>query len=141
MLEQRVGDGLAAARARGPRPAPGVRDAGQLERTDDVVLPLGYAAHAFAQVEDEVRAAAGVEPAHVVPDWNPPHLVVEPSEDRGDIIDRFHHARDVLGRPVFGAGIVEDDDLHALAAAWAAGIVCPVIRVQAIRTTSWIRSS
>src|SRR2546425_13196168 len=66
--EQRVGDGFAAAGGDGPEAAPGERDAGELERPHDVLLPPALAVHALAQVEDQVRRAADLGPAHVVAD-------------------------------------------------------------------------
>jgi len=39
-LQQRVGDRLAAAGRRRPRPAAGVGDTGELQRPDDVIFPL-----------------------------------------------------------------------------------------------------
>src|SRR5207247_1996533 len=76
-------------------------------------------------------------------------LVAHRGEDRADLVHGFHHAADVLRRPVFGARVEQDDDLHAptTARCWAgtarrvpASTVssCPVSRRQAIRTTSWI---
>ena len=115
-----------------------------------MILPLCDAAHALAQVEDEVGPAADIEPAHVVPDGNALHLMIEGNEDAGDVVDRLHHPGDVLGGPVIRTGVVEDDDPHAdiavgAGAAWDAACSAPtsdpVMRRHAIRATSWMSSS
>ena len=113
-----------------------------------MIFPLRDAAHSLTEIEDEIGAAAIVEPPHVVADGNALNLMVERAEDSGDVVDCLHHRRDVLGSPVVGAGIIEDDDLHAEIAvgAWRGAACCastsrPVIRRHAIRTTSWISSS
>src|SRR5206468_3349398 len=133
-----------AAGRGGPGPAAGVGDTGELQRPDDVIFPLRHAAHALAEIEDEIGAAAGVEPPHVMPDGDAVHLMAERAEDPCDVIDRLHHAGDVVGGPIIGAGVVEDDDPHA--DAWMdascrgttcrAPTSCALIRFQAIRTTS-----
>src|SRR6059036_3286353 len=105
-----------------------------------------------SQVEHEIRPARHLEPAHVVADADLADLVAHRGEDRADLVHGFHYAADVLGCPVFGAWVEQDDDLHAptTARCWA-GVArrvpastvssCPVSRRQAIRTTSWISSS
>src|SRR2546422_2721796 len=39
-----------------------------------------------------------------------PTFVAHRAEDRTDLVHGLRHAADVLRRPVFGAGVVEDDD-------------------------------
>ena len=110
-----------------------------------MVLPLGHAVHALAQVEHEVGAAARAEPTHVVPHGHALRLVSQRVDNPGDIIDRPHHTRDVLGRPVLGSRVVQDDDPHAGMGDWSGrGMTptsAPVIRFHAIWTTSWMSSS
>src|SRR5207245_6756914 len=88
-------------------------------------LPISFAlaVHAFAQIEDEVGAARHLEPAHVVSHRDLADLVAgaHGAEDGADLVHGLHHAADVLRRPVFGAGVVEDDELHAEAAAACRG--------------------
>jgi len=48
-----------------------------------------------------------------MPDRNALHLMAQGGENRRDVVDRLHHPGDVLGGPIIGAGIVEDDDPHA----------------------------
>ena len=135
-LEERIGDRFAAARRSRPRAGAGVGNAGKLQRADDVIFPLRDAAHSLTQVEHEVRAAARVEPPHVVANGNPLNLMVERAEDAGDVVDCLHHSRDVLGSPVVRAGIIEDDDLHADAGVTDSCRGTASIRFQAMRVTS-----
>ena len=146
MGEQRVGHGLAAAGGEGPEAAAGERDAGELERPHDVLLPLAFAVHALAQVEDEVRRAADLEPAHAVPDAEAPDVVAHRVEDHRDFAHGSHDAADVFGRPVFRPRVVQDDDLHADASRANARVAgsrtgWPVRRRHAMCTTSWMSSS
>src|SRR5207237_946950 len=70
-------------------------------------------------------AAGHREPAHVAAHGGLADLVAgaHGAEDRADLVHGFHHTADVLRRPVFGAGVVEDDDLHAVTAVRCAGRV------------------
>src|SRR6058998_1299653 len=152
LLEQRVRDGLAAARGEGPEARARDGNPCEFERSHDMLFPLALPVDAFAQVEHEIRPARHLEPAHVVADADLADLVAHRGEDRADLVHGFHYAADVLGCPVFGAWVEQDDDLHAptTARCWA-GVArrvpastvssCPVSRRQAIRTTSWISSS
>src|SRR2546426_12026029 len=64
---QRVRDRLAAARGEGPEARAGDGNPGELERADDVLLPLAPAVDAFAQIEHDVGPPGEREPPHVVP--------------------------------------------------------------------------
>src|SRR5438876_1096388 len=127
-------------------------DPREFERSHDMLFPLALPVDALAQIEHEVRPTRHLEPAHVVADGHLADLVAHRGEDRADLVHGFHHAADVLRRPVFGARVEQDDDLHAptTARCWAGTArrvpastlsSCPVSRRQAIRTTSWISSS
>src|SRR2546421_2009229 len=145
-------DLLATAGGDRPQARAGDRDAGELERPDHVLLPLALAVHALAQVEDEVGPPRHREPAQIVPHWNLANLVPQRGEDGADLVHGLHHAADILGGPVRGSRVVQDDDPHADAAASCRGAACraptvvaarsrPVNRRHATRTTSWISSS
>src|SRR5438876_1096384 len=152
LLEQRVRNGLAAARGEGPETRARDGDPREFERSHDMLFPLALPVDALAQIEHEVRPTRHLEPAHVVADGHLADLVAHRGEDRADLVHGFHHAADVLRRPVFGARVEQDDDLHAptTARCWAgtarrvpASTVssCPASRRQAMRTSSWISSS
>src|SRR6266550_309510 len=152
LLEQRVRNGLAAARGEGPETRARDGDPREFERSHDMLFPLALPVDALAQIEHEVRPTRHLEPAHVVADGHLADLVAHRGEDRADLVHGFHHAADVLRRPVFGARVEQDDDLHAptTARCWAgtarrvpASTVssCPASRRQATRTSSWISSS
>src|SRR5437899_364079 len=97
------------------------------------------------------RPPRHLEPPHVVPDGDLADVVAEASEDSPDLVDGLHHAADVLGCPVLGPGVVQDDDPHADTAAARRGTAAvifrsgatsrPVSRRQAMRTTSCTSSS
>ena len=61
-----------------------------------MLLPLRHAVHALAEIEDEVGAAAGAKPLHVVFDGNLADLMPHRPEDVGDGVDRLEHPGDVF---------------------------------------------
>src|SRR5437867_2724058 len=122
----------------------GDRDAGELQRAHHMLLPLALAMHALAQIEDEVGPPRDLKPPHVVPHGDLADLVSQRAENGCDLVHGFHHAADVIGCPVRGPGVVQDDDSHADTAAVtsrSSTMSCPPSRRHAMRTTSWISSS
>src|SRR5256885_17217835 len=117
-----------------------------------MLLPLSLTVLRVEQVEDEFDPPRLREPAQIVPHWNLADLVPQRGENGADLVHGLHHATDILGGPVRGSRVVQDDDPHADAAASCSGAACraptdaaamsrPVSRRQAMRTTSWINSS
>src|SRR3989442_799254 len=131
--QQRVRDRLAAARGEGPEARAGDGNPGELERADDVLLPLAPAVDAFAQIEHDVGPPGDREPPHVVPYGDLANFMTHRAEDRADLVHGLHHAADVLRRPVLRARVVQDDDPHAGIGAWA-GTACRA------PTATWARA-
>mgnify|MGYP003693797087 CR=1 FL=1 len=114
-LEQRVGDGFAAAGRDGPRSRS--RCTGMPAELQSV--PTTWSSHCATprtpsqRLNTRIGATARVEPAACRAGRECAEPGDREAEDCRDVVDGFHHPGDVFGGPVVGAGVVQDDDPHA----------------------------